>query len=107
MTPLERVARAICLGESRNPLERRTLEDGTILFEWELREPAARAAIEAHKAALEDAGLVIVPRKPTGEMVVAGAKTMAAAMPDGEAQTAVIYGQPKDVFNAMIAEATK
>ena len=56
-----RVAHAICLAESRNPFERRTLEDGTILFEWELRAPAARAAIEAMQEpseAMIDEGLI-------------------------------------------------
>lgn len=38
----------------------------------------ARAAIEAHEAALEAAGLVIVPREPTDEMIWA------------------YYGSPKD-----------
>lgn len=35
----------------------------------------ARAAIAAHEAALSDAGLVIVPREPTKEMLEAGIGT--------------------------------
>lgn len=35
-------------------------------------EDVARAAIAAHKAALAEAGMVIVPREPTPEMIAAG-----------------------------------
>ena len=47
---IERVAKAICLAESRNPMERREMTDGDVdmvFWEWELRAPAAKAAIEA------------------------------------------------------------
>ena len=87
---IERVARAMA-SEMDKPVPPED-EDPFMGNRLSRYRSAARAAIEAM-------------REPTAEMAVAGAKTMAAAMPDGEAQTAVIYGQPKDVFNAMIAEA--
>lgn len=54
---IERVAKAICLAESRNPMERRTVGDGElemVLWEWELRTPAARAAIQAMREPTEN-----------------------------------------------------
>lgn len=55
----------------------------------------ASSAIEAHKAALEDAGLVIVPRKPTDAMC-----RVAAGSADD-------FGHNGDMWRAMIAEALK
>ena len=61
MTDIERVARAICTGASEVMPDdvRRDCESlcGMCLAE-------AIAAIAAHKAALAEAGLVIVPREP-------------------------------------------
>jgi DnaJ-class molecular chaperone len=41
------------------------------------------------------------PVKADSRMVVAGACTMNTSSIDGEPVSAVIYGQPKDVYNAM------
>jgi len=66
----------------------------------------AEAAIAAHTQALEEAGIALVPLKPTEAMVKAGIMAM-----DGHeaptATTAVIYGQPKDIWQAMVNEARK
>ena len=67
----------------------------------------ARAAIEAHKAALEDAGLVIVPREPTRAMI------QASEDGDNENERQVLAGETErawyseDDYKAMIAEALK
>ena len=63
---IERVARAICCptGCRTKPCVAQT---GDCPIE-------AQAAITAYKAALADAGYVVVPREPTEEMVVAGCR---------------------------------
>lgn len=43
---IERVAKALCLSGGGNPYERREVGDDTF-WEWELRVPQARAAIQA------------------------------------------------------------
>ena len=58
----------------------------------------AQAAI----IALDKEGFVIVPKAPTDEMAVAGIKVCEGAMTTNEPQTAVIYGQPKEIYQAMI-----
>jgi len=40
--------------------------------------------------------------EPTEKMIVAGAMAMMSTMPEGEVVTAAIYGQPKDIFIAMM-----
>ena len=55
----------------------------------------ATAAISAYKAALEDAGLVIVPREPTEAMVRIGIAVWYEEKPIGY------------IYRAMVAEATK
>ncbi len=61
----------------------------------------AQAAI----AALDKEGFVIVPRTPTEKMLVAGIKVCSHAAITNAPQTAVIYGQPKDIYQAMIEAA--
>ena len=61
----------------------------------------AKAAI----AALDKEGFVIVPRTPTEKMLVAGIKVCSHAAITNAPQTAVIYGQPKDIYQAMIKVA--
>lgn len=61
---IEAVARAICLVDGAE-------EDGIQLVPGETYRDYARAAIEAHTAALSAAGMVIVPREPTDEMRLA------------------------------------
>lgn len=56
----------------------------------------ARAAILATLEALME---------PTAGMVKAGVMAMSATMSHGEPESAVIYGQPKDVLQAMLREA--
>lgn len=70
---IKRIATAICLAESRNPMKRRETSKGT-MWEWELRTPAVRAAL----AAIKDAGYAVVPVEPT--------KAMPDAVPDGETE---------------------
>lgn len=41
--------------------------------------------------------------EPGSAALIEGAKAMSGAMTHGEAESAVIYGQPKDVFQAMIS----
>lgn len=48
------------------------------------------------------ADLILLPKKATPEMCVAGVKVMAAAMGENEPQTAVIYGQPNKIYEAMV-----
>lgn len=50
---------------------------------------------------LKSAGFVIAPRPPSGEMVIAGAKAMVGQATSGGGM--VIFGQPKDVYEAMLS----
>ncbi len=52
----------------------------------------AKAAIEAHEKALEQQGLVIVPREPTQAMVKAGAATEGMQAVDGMITFAFVHG---------------
>ena len=71
MNDVERVARALCAAAGNNPDGRVRRSDADPQWElvWAWWEDEARTAIEAHKAALADAGLVIVPREPTKAMI--------------------------------------
>ena len=51
--------------------------------------------------ALEEALEGVAPEKPTTDMVLAGAKAMSGTSTENEPLTAVIYGQPRDVWAAM------
>ncbi len=109
MTIEERVARAICLSLGHNPLGRLEVGDETI-WRWEAYQPAARAAIEAYKAALADAGMVIVPEEPTEAMLDSGGRERSPLAPRMDGPN--IPGQTfrykaGDIWKAMIAEARK
>ena len=41
---------------------------------------SARTAIAAHESALKEMGLVIVPREPTAEMMITGARSIGKSM---------------------------
>jgi hypothetical protein len=60
---VEAVARAICISQELDPDLPSYGHPGGPAWQYYL--PEARAAIEAHTAALADAGFVIVPREPT------------------------------------------
>jgi len=62
---------------------------------------------DAILADIDKAGSVIVPREPTEEMIVQGAKAMTVAAVNAEPQSAVIFGQPKEVWQAMIDAVPK
>lgn len=76
---VKRVARAIALNESgvtaRGNCELNWPRDWSSSEQTVFRNQA-QLAIEAHKAALADAGLVIVPREPTNKMREAGFKRL-------------------------------
>lgn len=55
-------------------------------------------------AALKAAGWRIVPEEATEAMVVEGVKAMTAAG-DPTAVSAAIFGQPRDIYHAMISAA--
>ena len=57
----------------------------------ECERPAVRYVLEAD----------VTPEKPTASMILAGAKAMAVTSTANKPLTAVIYGQPKDVWRAM------
>ena len=56
---------------------------------------------------LADGGMVIVPREPTALMVVQGARAMTIAAVNQKPQSAVIFGQPKEIYKAMITKWEK
>lgn len=66
---VEKVARAICWKNGMDP--NLTLGGDGENFLWMEYESQAEAAIAVHKAALSEAGYVIVPREPTQEMFMA------------------------------------
>lgn len=66
----------------------------------------AQAAIAAHKAALADAGIVLVPREPTGQMIDAGANSYGISNGyAGPLPSRVLDGQPSKTWRAMLAVA--
>lgn len=54
---------------------------------------------------LVDGQMMIVPREADADMVMRGALAMSAKTQHAEPQTAVIFGQPKDVWHAMLGVA--
>lgn len=69
-------------------------------------ETMARAAIRAHEAALTDAGLVIVPREPTKEMIDVGNTVAEDAGDVWMPSEGISLGGPscgREVYLAMIA----
>ena len=70
---VERVARAITRTFWTRTYDQETGTIGILTAEhWQINKDLARAAIAAHESALAEAGYVIVPREPTGEMIAAG-----------------------------------
>lgn len=64
--------------------------------EWNRLPPFAQSGyLEKSRTCLE------AFRKPTEKMVVAGVKVMSAATQHAQPHVAVIFGQPKDVWQAM------
>jgi hypothetical protein len=80
-------------------------------------EVLARAAIEAHKKALENAGFVIVPREPTEAMMKAAENHPVTKKVNAMVTLAFIHGMKSDWpeedpplkswYRTMIAEALK
>ena len=95
MTPLEKTARAV-LGELKGRKgvgnELRAIEDADPEIYAEIEQAIGRAAIESLM-------------EPTSEMTIEGAKQMFGSSVIGEPQSAVIYGQPKDILQAMLRRA--
>ena len=90
---IEAVARAIKVVAFDGPTITVT-SDGRVTEHFER---AARAAIEAHTAALAAAGSVVVPREPTDEMFRAYHKTLQS--------TTIATDAGIDCWRAMVAAA--
>ena len=93
MTPAEIIAKHICCPTN----------DGCFSnVDKPCLSPTSTENAECTITALDKAGFVIVPRTPTEKMLVAGIKVCSHAAITNAPQTAVIYGQPKDIYQAMI-----
>ena len=71
---------------------------------WEDNIDTARAAIAAHEAALQESGLVIVPRDPTEEMLAA-ADDYAGRAENSEQQGTMDDRWFRECWQAMIDKA--
>lgn len=78
-------------------------EQATKQTEQSIRD--AMRAIDAHEAALAAAGLVIVPREPTGELVSAGLEAFERRTPNG--YDGPITLRIAQAYKAMVAAAPK
>jgi hypothetical protein len=87
---------------------RETIARHTVTAEiWDLMSERERdfwrGEADKYLAALDAAGLAVVPKEPTEAMCVAGVMAMEGRAAN-TATTAVIYGQPKAIYRAMIAK---